>query len=289
MKSRLPSIQSIEAFLRLAGGANIVTVAQELNLTPSAISRRIQNLEEVIGAPLLDRSSSRLALTPAGSVYAAKLRPIIADLREAGNLVRPQPDDFRLRILSNPSIYANWLAPRLGRFLESWPHARIELMTSHAQNQATPDITIRARSTNIARPGEQKLLDFEVTPCCVPGLAERNGIATPADLLRGPLLEHVSAGHVWARWFQCAGVEEHGSARRLVVDSSFMIYEGAINGIGFAPLPRIYVHLREDKRLITPFPELHAFIGSAFISGIKSSSRPIVRAFHEWILNEIVV
>ncbi|MFY9326445.1 MAG: LysR substrate-binding domain-containing protein [Georgfuchsia sp.] len=292
---KLPSTGGIEAFALISKGYSIAAAAKKLNLTASAVSRRIVGLEITLGTALVNRQGPQLRLTPAGEIYAKKLSPIIASLHQASGLVRQQPDDRTLCIASGSTFYANRIAPRLGSFLEVWPDANIKLVTydmldpgSYGHREtAREDIRIRSCHTKDALSGEKRLFDYEVTPFCRHDLFERHTIALPTELVRVPLIEHASVSDAWPRWFLSAGVQNHDSAQRIVVDSSFLMYESVVNGIGVACLPLIYATGLKARGLIPIFPEVSAYLCSVFVSITVSQPRPIVRAFRDWIIAEV--
>lgn len=288
MKQRLPSTKSIEAFLRLADGATVVDIAAEMNLTPSAVSRRLQNLEASVGVALVDRRSNRRSLTGAGTQYAEHLRPILAALRLAGEAVLPRDDRSTISILASPWFFANWIAPRLPRFLEGRPDVSVEMMTDESGNhRAPPDIRIRSGLSREARPGETALVDFQITPFLHRKLIERCGVRTPADLLAVPLIEHVRSGEAWAGWFARANVTEYLGAKRITVDNSFMLCDAALSGAGVALLPAIYASQEDRPDLLSPFPELTTYIGTAFISTEAPHASALADAFRAWLTAEL--
>lgn len=288
MKQRLPSIRSIEAFVRLADGATVVDIAATMNLTPSAVSRRLQSLEASVGVSLIDRRSNRRSLTPVGREYLDHVRPVLAALRAAGQAVLPGDGKSRISILASPWFFANWIAPRLPRFLEGRPEVSVEMITDEtARHAAPPDIVIRSGLTREPRAAEMALVDFQITPFLHRRLIERAGVRTPADLLNVPLIEHVRSNHAWERWFERAGVGGSQAARRITVDTSFMVSESVLSGAGAGLLPVIYASEEDRADIRALFPELSIYIGTAFISSNESASRPVVNALREWIRSEL--
>jgi LysR family glycine cleavage system transcriptional activator len=288
MTQRLPSTKSIEVFLRLADGATVVEIAAAMNLTPSAVSRRLQNLEAAVGVSLIDRRSNRRTLTGAGADYAEHLRPILAALRHAGEAVLPMGSKSTISILASPWFFANWVAPRLPNFLEGRPDVSVVMMTDQVGYQGSPpDITIRSGLARDARAGEAALVDFQITPFLHRKMIQQLNVQAPADLLTLPLIEHVRSKNAWQRWFAHAGVEGSHVARRISVDNSFMLSEAVLSGAGAALLPVIYASEKDRSEVSAIFPQLSIYIGTAFVSTADLCSRPEVTALREWIRSEL--
>lgn len=262
-------------------------IAREMNLTPSAVSRRLQSLETSVGVALIDRSSNRRVPTANGREYAHHVRPVLAALRAAGEAVRPATGKSRISILASPWFFANWIAPRLPAFLETRPEVSVEMIT-HASGDrpSMPDITIRSGLTREARPGETALVDFQITPFLHRKVIERDSIREPADLLKVPLIEHVRSQQAWERWFAHAGVNASGPVRKITVDNSFMVSESVQSGAGAALLPLIYASCDERPDIKPLFQDLTIYIGTAFISS-RSSLSPVISDLLAWIMSEL--
>ncbi|HEY4586003.1 MAG TPA: LysR family transcriptional regulator, partial [Brevundimonas sp.] len=127
-ESRIPPLNALKAFEAAARRLNITRAAEELSVTPGAISQQIRILEEHAGAPLFHREGRQIALTELG----AELYPLLRDgfdyLKRAGDLLYRPERRHALSISVPPSFAAKWLAPRIARF--SAAHPEIEVWMS---------------------------------------------------------------------------------------------------------------------------------------------------------------
>src|SRR5690606_40795212 len=116
------------AFARLvvaAGLGSVKAAAQEVGVSPSACSRRIQALETHVGARLFDRGDTALRLTKAGRRYLNRLEPGYAAIRAATDWMAPSPGRRPLRVGVSQSFAIGWLLPRLQRFHDAWPDIEV--------------------------------------------------------------------------------------------------------------------------------------------------------------------
>ena len=133
-RRRLPPLNALRAFEAAARHMNFSRAAEELSVTPGAVSQQIQNLEDYIGAPLFKRTPKGLLLTDAAQTALPALREAFDRLAEAASLLTAAEDGRRLTVSVAPSFAAKWLVPRLGRFeaahpeVDVWVSAGLELV-----------------------------------------------------------------------------------------------------------------------------------------------------------------
>ena len=130
MLRHIPGLQAIKAFDAAARHLSFTRAAEELNVTPAAISHQIKELEDQIGVSLFQRTSRHMQLTRQGAI----LKPAIADaldvLTKALQKIRQSDNPKQIRVTASPSIAAKWLVPRLDRFLETEPDADVRIDVS---------------------------------------------------------------------------------------------------------------------------------------------------------------
>ena len=133
-RRRLPPLNALRAFEAAARHMNFSRAADELSVTPGAVSQQIQNLEEYIGAALFKRTPKGLLLTDGAQTALPALREAFDRLAEAASLLTAAEDGRRLTVSAAPSFAAKWLVPRLGRFeaehpeVDVWLSAGLELV-----------------------------------------------------------------------------------------------------------------------------------------------------------------
>src|SRR3954466_14751560 len=123
-RRRLPPLNSLRAFEAAARHLNFSRAADELAVTPGAVSQQIQNLEDYVGAALFKRTPKGLLLTDAAQTALPALREAFDRLAEAASLLTAAVDGRRLTLTAAPSFAAQWLGARLGGLSHGPPPGR---------------------------------------------------------------------------------------------------------------------------------------------------------------------
>jgi DNA-binding transcriptional LysR family regulator len=129
----------MRVFQQVVDEGGFAAAARKLDLTPAAVTRLVGDLESHLGVRLLQRTTRRLALTPAGEAYLARLRHILVDIDEADALTRAQSREMSgtVRILSQPALAVHILAPAIASFQQLHPEVRLDL---HVQELVDPSV-----------------------------------------------------------------------------------------------------------------------------------------------------
>jgi LysR family glycine cleavage system transcriptional activator len=289
-KSRLPPLKALLAFEAAARRGSFALGAEELAVTPSAISHHIQQLEDFLGVPLFQRHPGRAALTAAGRTYARELERAFGVIAEATNLVAPQSQRGYLVVASGPSFAAKWLQPRLPEFLRANPEVRIRLSTlsDHDDLETTRfDIAIAYGHPNTSKLDVEPLLLERLRPLCSPALAATLALHTPLDLLRATLI-HSSNGLTWSEYLRRVCGKEVRPDSELWLDRSVMAIEAAVDGLGVVLESELLAAEEvNDGRLIAPFNDAQFSIEvtSYYLvrsRGYKTSSQAAA-TFETWL------
>ena len=299
MLRHIPGLQSLKAFDAAARHLSFTRAAQDLNVTPAAISHQIKELEEQIGLPLFQRTSRRMTLTRQGMVLKPAVEEALAGLTAALQKLRQAENPKQIRVASSPSIAAKWLVPRLDKFLDAVPGADVRIeATASLLDFERDDIDAAIRFGEGDHPGLRvdKMFSDVVFPVCSPALLEgRKPLSEPRDLLDFTLihLDYEAQGAVWPNWRMwmiAAGVRDFNDSRGLHFSQTSLAVQAAIDGHGVALGDSTLV--ADDissGRLIKPFelflksPPQFAYY---LVTRHDADERPIVRAFRSWILDE---
>lgn len=210
MSPRLPSMQALRALDAFARHGSVWQAAEELNLTRSAVSHQLRQLERDLGFPLLDREGSRVSLTTQGRGYAADAARVLATL--AGAAARQRAEGTiggSLTIATTPGFGAAWLAPRIGGFLRRYPAVAVHIVASRRlDDTGQPGIDLFISFPRLAEAPRRDGMEMRVitpvsfTPLCAPALVGP-GRASPAEIAALPLL-HLQDRGDWTRWFEAA-------------------------------------------------------------------------------------
>ena len=226
-------LSALRAFEAAARRGSFKRAAEELHLSPSAISHAVKRLETAVRTPLFTRAGPVIALTPAGHTLMQHTERGFAELaRGMGSVAATGPQFLRLH--SALSFATQWLTPRLPGFLALHPGLQVQLSTGvdftrFNADQFDADIIYglpRQAGLTVVPLGEEL-----VTPLCTPALAER--IGAPADLLSMPLIESDNKLVRWPDWFGANGITAP-PPRGARFDRSFLAVAMAADGQGVA-------------------------------------------------------
>jgi DNA-binding transcriptional LysR family regulator len=206
---RIPPIQCLLAFEALARLRSVNAVAEELSVTPSAVSHRIRQLETQLGLKLFTRD---FGLSTEGSAYLGPVRQGLRALQQVpGAGPAPSASTVRLRLAVTPTFSRQILLPRLALFRHAYPEVELVLQV------AIPMLDLRAQEADLevrygagpyAGVEQRRILSDEVTPVCSPEYLHEFGpfdgfdraeTVGRAHLIRSPL-------EPWATWFEAHGV-----------------------------------------------------------------------------------
>lgn len=241
---RLPATGALIAFEAAARHLSFRLAADELHLTPSAISQQIRVLEQQVGVSLFARVRQRVLLTSAGERYLLEVRRILQDLREVTYQTLASGDKEQLNLAVVPTFAVKWLIPRLPDFVARHPDVHLNIVSRNAPfDFAREAFDAAIHYGEAIWPGARLafLMAEEMTPVCSRTLRESLDIRMPADLLRAPLLQQFTRPSAWSDWFAHQGIESAHAFEGPRFDSFNMILEAVRAGMGAALLPRFMV------------------------------------------------
>lgn len=299
MTVRLPPLAALRAFDAAARNLSFKLAAEELNVTPAAISQQIRTLEDDCGVALFHRKTRAIALTEAGHAAAPLMAEGFARLAEAVAAMRATVPSRVLTVSLPPSFAAKWLVPRLERFNQRHPDFDVRIEASDGLARFSTDgVDMAVRYGRGDYPGltAQRLMSETTAPVCSPGLLERGpALETPADLRHHRLL-HVrwkverEAAPNWRMWLRAAGAGDVDSTRGPQFSNDSLAVQAAIGGQGVALGEYSLVQADvEAGRLVRPFGDVAAQ-DSAFSYFVvyppDKDTDPKVADFRDWLLDE---
>ena len=295
-RRRLPPLNALRAFEAAARHLNFSRAADELSVTPGAVSQQIQNLEDYVGAALFKRTPRGLLLTDSAQMALPALREAFDRLAEAAALLTAAVDGRRLTLTAAPSFAAKWLVPRLGNFEAAYPQVDVWLSADmDLVDFGTGDIDLAIRYGAGPYPGLEaiRLMSETVVPVISPELAAANPINEPADLARHILLHDGSPDADdscpdWSMWLAARGVKGFDANRGPRFNQSSLVIEAAVGGRGVALAKRTLAQDDLDAgRLIVPMPIATSVDFAYFLVHPKAKGRlPQVKAFVSWLTAE---
>jgi LysR family transcriptional regulator, glycine cleavage system transcriptional activator len=295
-RRRLPPLNALRAFEAAARHLNFSRAADELSVTPGAVSQQIQNLEDYVGAALFKRTPRGLLLTDAAQTALPALREAFDRLAEAASLLTAAVDGRRLTLTAAPSFAAKWLVPRLGKFETAYPQVDVWLSAGLELVDLTAgevDVAIRYGAGRYPGLEIRRLMSETVIPVISPELLAQTPLDTPADLSRHILLHDGSPDPDdscpdWAMWLAARGVKGVDGARGPRFNQSSLVIEAAANGRGVALAKRTLAQDDLDAgRLVAPLQIATAVDFAYYLVHPKAKGRlPQVKAFVSWIVAE---
>lgn len=241
----LPPLGMLRAFEAAARHLSFKRAAQELAVTPTAISHQIGRLEENLGVALFERRARRVVMTPAGSTLFPVLRDGLDAFADAVDGLRARKARRYVTLSATTAFTAKWLVPRAASFRAAYPDLDLRL---HASDEpvdlaaGTVDAAIRyGRGTYPGLHSEQLIAD-RFAPICSPRL----GLSEPAELKRATLIHFEwkltdRDTPVWRRWFAAAGLQADDPAAGLTFSDESHAIQAALAGHGVALLSLILV------------------------------------------------
>ena len=267
MQSRPPLI-AVRAFEAAARHLSFIGAADELSVTPAAISHHIKRLEESLGQRLFERSNRSVRLTRIGLQLSRRVSSILAELDES-LLEAASGHGDRLRVTALPSLAVKWLMPRLDGFERLHPDIDLNIDASDAlANPETDSFDIALRYGLGSYPGlaVERLMSADVVAVCSPALlaSEVVLLRAPADLRHHRLLHDSTHGRFnasdipnWRLWLQKTGSIDVDGSRGPVFGSIHLAIDAAVSarGIALAPYPLVMADIQAG-RLVNVFPEI---------------------------------
>ncbi len=278
-------LNALRAFEVSARQLSFTRAAEELNVTQTAVSQQVRNLEQRLGVQLFRRLPRGLALTDEGEA----LLPALAESFQRMAQLLERFEGGRAREVLTLGVVATfavgWLLPRLRDFQQAHPFVDLRLFTHNNRlDLAGEGLDLGLRFGDGAWHGTQAdlLVAAPLTPMCAPALALR--LRSAVDLAGQPLLRSYRASE-WSQWFQAAGVAGPVALRGPVFDTSLALAEAAAQGAGVALLPaRMFARDLQQGRLARPFA-LEVHTGGYWLTRLKSRAESAaMRAFRDWLL-----
>jgi len=293
-RRRLPPLNALRAFESAARHLNFSRAADELSVTPGAVSQQIQNLEDYVGVALFKRTPKGLLLTDPAQIALPALREAFDRLAEAASMLTAAVDGRRLTVSVAPSFAAKWLVPRLGQFealhpqVDVWVSAGIELVDF---NSGEVDLAIRYGSGRYPGLEVTRLMQETVIAVASPTLLEKLPLNELSDLSQHVLLHDGSPDADescpdWTMWLAARSVRGVDGARGPRFNQSSLVIEAAVGGRGVALAKRTLAQADLDAgRLAAPFQIATAVDFAYYVVHPKAKGRlPQVKAFVSWLI-----
>ncbi len=285
----LPPLSALRALEALDRLGSATAVAEELNLTQSAVSRQLKTLEDHLATQLFLRDRRALRLTPQASAFAATVRDALDRIAQGALSLRLDPSGGALNLSILPSFGMRWLVPRLPDFAQKHPDVTVNMATrlSPFSFAAEPfDAAIHfGRPETWPGTHSLALMVEEVRPLAAPALLP-DAPVPPSDLTRLPLLHIQSRPNAWPRWFAAHDIP-HGTLSGTSFDQFTTIAQAALHGMGVALLPDFMTRSERATGQLRPATETPAFALGTYhlVWPADRIAPPALSAFIAWLEN----
>jgi LysR family glycine cleavage system transcriptional activator len=294
---KLPALSAMKVFEVVGQTRSFTRAAARLNLTQSAVSRQVRNLEEQLGEPLLVRQHHHLELTPAGAALFATLQQACHSVELAVRGIVDKSARNRLRVNVPPTFAKRWLMPRLGRLRDALPDVEISISTELQDSLAERsllDCAIRFGDGEWPMLNAHILMTERHIAVCAPHLLKSAGGDMPAIDFSGLTFLHVLASAdrrymTWQHWLDAAGLADIDTSGGLEFDLLDMVIEAACNGLGVAVADRFMVsdYLANGSLMQLSNVEVEGHESYWLVDRAGQADTVNVKGFRQWLFNEL--
>lgn len=250
----LPPLNALRAFEAAARLGGFTAAAEELCVTPGAISQHIKTLEAWSGAPLFERRSQGVSLTSLGHQVAGDFHRAFDQIGDAVRGLRSTATPNDIRIATLPSIAQLWLLPRLPEIRRALPGTVISVTTiDRPPNLRREPFNLSVFFEDVSTPTNSlKICDETIFPVCAPDVAVR--LASPKDMANESFLHDATWKDDWDRWLASVAPDLHLNTTGPVFSLFSLAVEEAKNGAGvlIGHEPLVSAHLASGA-LVAPF------------------------------------
>jgi LysR family transcriptional regulator, glycine cleavage system transcriptional activator len=288
---RLPSLKSLKTFQVAAKLKSFKAAAEELFLTPSAVSHQIKALEEQLGVALFERGVRTLTLTDAGAHYLEHVSEVFARLESATEQLKVRYGRSIIRLNVPPYFARTVLLPRLASFAQAREETDIRIETSSSAPKSHPpeaDLSIVVGAGPWEGLTVHELFAQSFIAACSPGFLLENPIESYADLNGKNLLLHEERRDAWERWAAGLKIPAIKPNRLVRLNTMSAVVLAAEQGVGIALVPsRLSADRFAAGGLVKLFTEeLTTNENYVLLHRPEDGNREDLQEFTRWILSE---
>ncbi|ARU86662.1 transcriptional regulator GcvA [Pseudomonas sp. M30-35] len=287
---KMPPLNALRAFEATARHLSVKNAAEELCVTPGAVSQLLKTLELNLGVKLFHRVNRGIFLTDIGQAYLPPVRNAFRQIIEASSRIASAEETGILTVSVTSFFASAWLVPRLTQFQNNNPEIDLRVVTNNQLVDFSRDgVDVAIRHGLGVYPGlaSHRVLAVDIVPVAAPKLVDRLGRpASPADLTRWPHV-HDAERKAWHRWFQSQGVEEVGPLRGPSFDDSGLLVKAVLagQGVGLLPAAMVATELAQGQLVRVADITLLEDFAYYLVYPEARHDRPKIAAFRRWILD----
>ncbi len=308
-------MNAVRVFEVAARNGSLKAAAEELAVTPSAVSHQIKSLESGLGVVLFERRNNAVLLSDAGRQFLDDVAPPLRTIDRAADALLRSASEVVVRL--GVSLAVRWLIPRLESFKKRHPKIRIRLETTH--NSAvplSPDVDLAISYSRYPelpdlngsearkRPAVSNGPVFLIADCCrpvlSPALLNQSGYRGLEDIGRIPVLSATQDDWDWTLWSKIVGLAPprgtqgkalpgEGATGIQVVDrfdTDDTAIHGAVAGMGMILMPSVMTQRETEAGSLVELPAAPSVVLGEYELLTTPRPRPVVEKFRSWLLKQ---
>lgn len=289
---RLPPLTAIEAFVAVARLGSIKVAAQELALSPPALSRRVQTLERFLGRPLFDRRHQAMVPNADGERLMAVIAPVLDNMSDAIEAMTSGSEVLRLRLGVLPLYASQKLFPHLGALRAAHPELHLDIDTAANAiarlGEGLDAVIVLAREIDPTLHAE-RLDRNKVYPIAARAMLDGpDALLEPEQLAGQTVLLHRDMPDTFTAWRHAGGLEDVEPGAIDHFDSGALMLEAAAQGLGVAFMHESHLRDANDPRLVRLFDiDVTSPYSYWFVCRPRALQTKPVRLFRDWLVRTI--
>lgn len=286
----LTPIRGLRSFCVAAKCLSFKHAANQLHLTPSAISHQIRQLEEQLNKQLFKRQTRAIELTPDGKVFYQSIAPIIEKLETTISDFTESESQITISLTLPEFFSSELLVPKLSEWSEKYPNINLQLDTvkSKGESNKETDLSIILSGSKPTDAIVYELFPISYLPACSPNLYQKLKPLGKAALEEAQLILHQARPWAWHQWADENSIDDFDPQRIVQVDSMFSVARAAQKGLGIALIPLPLSQSWFDEGVLLPLFEHQLKTRDRYylIQHDWHASRPELDLFVQWLLSE---
>jgi LysR family transcriptional regulator, glycine cleavage system transcriptional activator len=285
--SRPPPLRNLRAFCVAAKHRSFKFAADELFLTPSAVSHQMRELEDSLGVRLFERKTRALELTTAGHTLLDEVEPLLEALDRSLAQIARRSGRQTLRVLLPPFFASELFIPRLTSFCAEHPEIDLQIDTSDPRpttHPPTADVSILLADTEPQGVTSYRLFSLNLTAVCAPEHAPTVARLGAEVFKEMALIVHKARPFAWTSWAEEVGLATPEPKNVIELDTMSAVVRAAERGVGVALVPSILCDAWfRSGALVRIFSvELETNDTYFLVSRPKDAEKPSVKAITHW-------
>jgi LysR family glycine cleavage system transcriptional activator len=285
---RFPSMTGLRALDAVARLGSVSEAANELNLTPSAISHQLKILESTLGFALTERIGRGVRITYQGELYARDIHQLLSNILAAGQRFDAEQISGRLCVSSPPGFSTYWLCQHIAAFQQLYPQIELQLISPPIPGDISDpraDVFISYGVGDWPDRRVERIVKLQSFPVCSPRLAIASGGLKSPQELGSWLLLHLFNHSEWRVWLAAADAPAVNAQSGIVFSDANFVMAACIAGQGIALGDNLVSgEALAQGLLIQPFDlQIDSGFGYYLVADQQKAERPAVQAFAEWV------